>query len=70
MSNIMLHGVLNMPIDVWSNDALDMMQRQSRYVEASKLILDQEAEIEKLKMIIERVEANNGKSTYKGAEND
>ncbi len=59
MSTTMLHGVLNMPIDVWSNSDFDNMQRQSRYVEASRLILDQEAEIKKLKMIIESLEANN-----------
>ncbi len=59
MSNTMLHGVLNMPIDVWSNSDFGNMQRQSRYVEASKLILEQEAEIKKLKMIIESLEANN-----------
>ncbi len=59
MSNTMLHGVLNMPVEIWSNGDFDNMQRQSRYIEASKLILEQEAEIEKLKMIIERLEANN-----------
>ncbi len=59
MSNTILHGVLNMPVEIWSNGDFDNMQRQSRYVEASRLILEQEAEIKKLKMIIERLEANN-----------
>ena len=34
----MLHGVLNMPPDLWVDDAMDKMQRHSRYVEASKVI--------------------------------
>lgn len=40
MSDIMLHGVLNMPPELWSNDALDKMQRYSRYMEASRRIED------------------------------
>jgi hypothetical protein len=38
MSDLMLHGVLNMPPELWGDDALDKMQRHSRYVEASKVI--------------------------------
>ena len=38
MSDLMLHGVLNMPPDLWVDDAMDKMQRHSRYVEASKVI--------------------------------
>ena len=40
MSDIMLHAVLNMPADLWSNDVFDKMQRHSRYTEASKRIED------------------------------
>ena len=38
MSDSMLHGVLNMPPELWGDDAVDTMQRHSRYVEASKII--------------------------------
>jgi hypothetical protein len=47
----MLHGVLNMPAELWdSSNPFDSMQRQSRYFEASKLIYQQAdriAELEK-----------------------
>ncbi len=59
MSNTMLHGVLNKPISAWTKGVVDNMLRRSRYVEASRLIKKQEAEIKKLKEIIERPEANN-----------
>lgn len=50
MSEVMLHGVLNMPSDLWNdNDELDKMQRHSRYVEASELIRSQEEEISLLR---------------------
>lgn len=38
MSEVMLHGVLNMPIEIWGDGHLDKIQRHSRYVEASELI--------------------------------
>ncbi len=38
MSDIMLHGVLNMPVDLWCNDDLDKQQRHGRYTEASERI--------------------------------
>jgi len=38
MSDVMLHGVLNIPPELWSGDALDEMQRHDRYVQASELI--------------------------------
>jgi hypothetical protein len=51
MSEIMLHGVLNMPAELWDlSNKFDSMQRQSRYFEASKLIYQQAdriAELEK-----------------------
>ncbi len=40
MSDLMLHGVLNMPPELWGDDALDKMQRYSRYMEASRRIED------------------------------
>ncbi len=38
MSDTMLHGVLNMPPDIWDNSELCKMQRHARYVEASERI--------------------------------
>ena len=38
MSGTMLHGVLNMPPELWSDTELDKMQRYSRYMEASRRI--------------------------------
>jgi len=57
MSEVMLHGILNMPIDIWSDDILDKRQRHSRYVEASKLIREQEGEINQLRQKLEAAEA-------------
>ena len=48
MSDLMLHGVLNMPPEIWGDDAMDKMQRHSRYVEASQ-------RIEELKNIAQEV---------------
>lgn len=42
----MLHGVLNMPPELWNNDSpIDVMQRHSRYVQASKYIDELEREL-------------------------
>lgn len=39
MSDIMLHGVLNMPPELWNDQSpIDVMQRHSRYVQASQYI--------------------------------
>jgi len=38
MSDLMLHGVLNMPPELWDNSEIDKMQRYSRYMEASRKI--------------------------------
>ncbi len=51
----MLHGVLNMPIDLWCTDMLDQKQRHSRYLEASARITRQESEIAELKATQETV---------------
>jgi len=50
MSEVMLHGVLNMPPDCWSNDAIDVMQRHSRYKQASE-------EIYRLTALVSKYEA-------------
>jgi hypothetical protein len=36
----MLHGVLNMPPELWSGSPIDVMQRHSRYVQASQYIAE------------------------------
>jgi hypothetical protein len=49
MSEIMLHGVLNMPAEMWHKDsAIDNIQRESRYIQASKLIYEQADKIAEL----------------------
>ena len=59
MSDVMLHGVLNMPPELWKYDALDEMQRHSRYyVQASKRINDLN------KALIAMVTANNNWRLY------
>jgi hypothetical protein len=51
----MLHGVLNMPAELWdSSNPFDSMQRQSRYVEASKLIYQQADRIAELEKALQR----------------
>lgn len=42
MSDHMLHAVLRLPPDLWSDSHLDVMQRHGRYVQASKRITDLE----------------------------
>lgn len=42
MSDVMLHGVLNMPPELWGDSELDRRQRYSRYMQASRRIEDLE----------------------------
>jgi len=44
MSGTMLHGILQMPPELWTNDAIDIAQRHGRYLEASKRIIELERE--------------------------
>jgi len=48
MSDLMLHGVLNMPPELWQDTHIDKMQRYSRYMQASRRIEDMEAIINRL----------------------
>lgn len=48
MSDVMLHGVLRMPPELWRDDPLDVSQRHSRYIEASERIEADAREIERL----------------------
>jgi len=45
MSDIMLHGVLNMPPELWMDHPIDVMQRHSHYVQASKYIDELQSEL-------------------------
>lgn len=49
MSDVMLHGVLRLPPDLWRDSAIDIAQRHGRYLEASQRIESDAAEIAGLK---------------------
>jgi hypothetical protein len=52
MSDLMLHAVLNMPVEMWRKDSsIDDIQRQSRYFEASNLIYQQADKIAELEKV-------------------
>jgi hypothetical protein len=56
MSNVMLHGVLNMPPNLWCDSPIDIAQRHSHYKQASQRIeqLERElAEVRKQRDILE-----------------
>lgn len=57
MSDTMLHGVLNMPPEIWRDDEIDKMQRYSRYRQASRRIEDDEREIDSLRSALRLVMA-------------
>ena len=40
MGDVMLHGVLNMPPELWSNTNIDKLQRYNVYMAASRRIED------------------------------
>jgi len=49
MGRHMLHAVLNMSRDIWGSGEIDEIQRESRYIEASKEIQRLDDEVEKLR---------------------
>lgn len=56
MSDVMLHGVLNMPPDLWCDSPIDIAQRHLHYKQASQRIeqLERElAEVRKQRDILE-----------------
>jgi len=64
MSDTMLHGILNMPPDLWSDTPIDQAARHARYVEASRRIIELErerdearAELEEYRSIAEKIGA-------------
>lgn len=46
MSYTMLHSILQMPPELWSNDPIDIAQRHGRYLEASKRIIELERQLD------------------------
>lgn len=46
MSDAMLHGILQMPPELWASGATDIAQRHSRYLEASKRIIELERQLD------------------------
>ena len=49
MSDVMLHGVLNIPPELWDESEIDKMQRYQRYMQASRRIEDDERKITRLR---------------------
>jgi hypothetical protein len=60
MSDVMLHGVLNMPPNLWCDSPIDKAQRHSRYREASQRIEQLERELNETKETIEMLETRHG----------
>jgi hypothetical protein len=54
MSDIMLHGVLNMPPELWIGTPIDVMQRHSRYIQASEYIKELTEQRDRLAEAIKR----------------
>jgi hypothetical protein len=48
MSDLMLHGVLCMPPELWQDSEIDKRQRYARYLAASRRIEDADKEITRL----------------------
>jgi NAD-specific glutamate dehydrogenase len=69
MSEVMLHGVLNMPADLWDTTSpFDSMQRQSRYFEASKLIYSQADKIAELEEKLWKTQQESEQAVTRAAE--
>jgi hypothetical protein len=58
MSDIMLHGVLRMPPELWGNDAMDVMQRHLRYLQSSDRIYSDEKKILELEKQVQNLKDN------------
>ena len=63
MSDVMLHGILRMPPELWRDDPMQISQRHSRYIQASDRIEADAREIERLRSLMaEAVRDFHGKS--------
>jgi len=60
MSDIMLHGVLNMPPELWNDSPIDVMQRHSRYIQASKYIYELNDELTAARAELAEIHATGG----------
>jgi ABC-type Fe2+-enterobactin transport system substrate-binding protein len=60
----MLHGVLNMPPNLWCGSPIDIAQRHSRYKEASQRIRQLERELAEVKETIEMLETRHGATMF------
>lgn len=57
MSDLMLHAVLKMPPDCWTNEDIDIAQRYSFYLRASNELNEKDAQIEKLQQTIDALQS-------------
>ena len=73
MSDAMLHAVLQMPPALWQDTELDRRQRHARYVEASRRIEAQQAELDRcaaaLTVLSERMAQMTDELTDNGKKN-
>jgi hypothetical protein len=51
----MLHGVLNMPPELWIGTPIDVMQRHSRYIQASEYIKELTEQRDRLAAALDRI---------------
>ena len=58
MSDVMLLGVLRMPIHCWIGSEIDKRQRHSRYLEAADRIESDEAKILEQQAVIQQLSEN------------
>lgn len=63
MSDVMLHGVLNMPPELWDGSEIDKIQRYGRYLQASRRIEDLTRALEQIKLYHENMHGANA-STF------
>lgn len=57
MGDTMLHGVLRMPPELWTNTPIDIQQRHSRYLEASDELARLRAENEAMREALCKVKS-------------
>lgn len=55
MSDVMLHGILNMPPGIWDNSDIHKAQRHDAYKQASKRIKELEKERDSANLVIAKI---------------
>ena len=53
MSDVMLHGILRMPPELWRDEPMQVSQRHGRYLQASDRIEADSREIERLRAALD-----------------